>query len=178
MTTSLLPKAVLAGLVGVAALAFTAVPSYSDGSSPKPKRCSQHNEGSDAWKRCMGTKLHEQTGLDQEATYARGYWLAKAGDYGLALDALRSAADQRDPRVQTMIGFSLRKLGMVEEAMAYYTAALATDPRQTNTRQYLGEAFLQQGDKARAREQLAVIASLCGTSCADYQALAAAIAAS
>ena len=88
------------------------------------------------------------------------------------MTVLRSVGQQSDPRVQTMIGFSLRKMGMVDEAMAYYTAALATDAKLTSTRQYLGEAFLQKGDKAAAREQLATIASLCGTDCADYRALA------
>jgi predicted Zn-dependent protease len=71
-----------------------------------------------------------------------------------------------------MIGFSLRKLGRVDEAMGYYHKVLAAHPERTNTRQYLGEAFLQIGDPAKAREQLAEIASRCGTACEDYQLLA------
>ena len=71
-----------------------------------------------------------------------------------------------------MIGFALRKLGRVEEAMGYYQKVLAAHPERTNTRQYLGEAFLQIGDPAKAKEQLAVIKSRCGVACEDYQALA------
>ena len=54
-----------------------------------------------------------------------------------------------------MIGFSLRKLGRIDEAMGYYQKVLAAHPERTNTRQYLGEAFLQMGEPAKAKEQLA-----------------------
>ncbi len=118
----------------------------------------------------MGTKLK-----DDVERYSAGYWMAKGGDYAGALEVLRSAANQADPRIQTMIGFSLRKLGLVDEAMAYYTAALRTAPDATNTRQYLGEAFLQKGDRSAALEQLSQIARRCGTACEDYRLLAAAI---
>jgi predicted Zn-dependent protease len=89
---------------------------------------------------------------------------------------LRSEPEQADPREQTMIGFALRKLGRVDEGMAYYHRALATRPDATTTRQYLGEAYLQVGDVARAREQLAEIARRCGTVCEDYTLLSAEIA--
>jgi predicted Zn-dependent protease len=75
-----------------------------------------------------------------------------------------------------MIGFSLRKLGRVEEAMPYYLRAVAARPNATTTRQYLGEAYLQMGDVARAREQLAEIGRLCGSVCEDYTLLSAEIA--
>ena len=105
-----------------------------------------------------------------------GYWQAKNGEYDVALATLRSASDQNDPRVQTMMGFTLRKLGRVDEAFGYYFKAIATRPEATTTRQYLGEAYLQIGDPARAREQLAEIAKRCGTACEDYVALAEEIA--
>ena len=71
-----------------------------------------------------------------------------------------------------MIGFSLRKLGRIDEAMGYYQKVLAAHPDRTNTRQYLGEAFLQKGEPAKAKEQLAEIAKRCGIACEDYQLLA------
>ena len=75
-----------------------------------------------------------------------------------------------------MIGFSLRKLGRVDEAMEYYLKVLAAYPDRTTTRQYLGEAFLQIGEPGKAKDQLAEIAKRCGTACEDYQLLADAIA--
>lgn len=113
---------------------------------------------------------------DDAAIYAAGVWAAKKGEYTRALDTLRSASNQADPQIQTMIGFSLRMLGHVDEAMAYYQAALAQNPSLTNTRQYLGEAYLQKADRAGALEQLAEIAKRCGTSCQDYRLLAEKIA--
>ena len=114
--------------------------------------------------------------LNQDQIYSVGYWQAKNGEYATALATLRTAADQADPRVQTMIGFSLRKMGRVDEAMGYYQRVLAAYPHRTTTRQYLGEAFLQIGDVGRAREQLAEIGKRCGMACEDYQLLAVEIA--
>jgi predicted Zn-dependent protease len=118
----------------------------------------------------------KDSSLNQDQVYSLGYWQAKTGEYDAALATLRSAANQHDPRVQTMIGFTLRKLGRVDEAFGYYFKALATRPDATTTRQYLGEAYLQIGDPTRARAQLAEIAKRCGTACEDYAALAEEIA--
>jgi Flp pilus assembly protein TadD len=114
--------------------------------------------------------------LDQDQIYSLGYWQAKNGDHAGALTTLRSARDQNDPRVQTMIGFALRKMGRVDEAIGYYLKALATRPEATTTRQYLGEAYLQIGDVIKARAQLAEIAGRCGVACEDYALLAEEIA--
>ena len=118
----------------------------------------------------------KNTSLDQDQIYSLGYWQAKNGEHRAALATLRTARNQDDPRVQTMIGFTLRKLGRVDEAFDYYFKALATRPDATTTRQYLGEAYLQIGEPGKAREQLAEIAKRCGTTCEDHAALAEEIA--
>jgi predicted Zn-dependent protease len=118
----------------------------------------------------------KDSSLDQDQVYSLAYWQAKTGEYGKALATLESAPNQNDPRVQTMMGFTLRKMGRVDEAFGYYFKALATRPEATTTRQYLGEAYLQIGDAVRAREQLAEIGRRCGTACEDYTALAEEIA--
>ena len=117
-------------------------------------------------------KDDKNTSLDQDQIYSLGYWQAKNGEHRAALATLRTARNQDDPRVQTMIGFTLRKLGRVDEAFDYYFKALATRPDATTTRQYLGEAYLQVGQPGKAREQLAEIAKRCGMACEDYQLLA------
>ena len=122
-------------------------------------------------------KSKDKTGsLSDDQIYSLGYWQAKGGDYAAALDTLRSARNPGDPRIETMIGFSLRKLGRVNEAMGYYTKVLAAYPDRTTTRQYLGEAFLQIGAPDKAREQLGEIAGRCGIACEDYRLLAEEIA--
>jgi tetratricopeptide (TPR) repeat protein len=123
-----------------------------------------------------GKGKQKDSSLNQDQIYSLGYWQAKNGEYGAALATLRSAENQHDPRVQTLSGFALRKLGRVEEAMGYYFRAIAIRPEATTTRQYLGEAFLQMGDLPKAREQLAEIAKRCGVACEDYTLLAKEIA--
>jgi tetratricopeptide (TPR) repeat protein len=165
---------IIIGVGGFALIALAPLPSFAAGDPPKPaEKCSEFKEGSAEWKRCKAKKFK-----DDEETYSVGYWMAKTGEYAEALDVLRSARDQSDPRIQTMIGFSLRKLGLVNEAMGYYAAALRADPSLTSTRQYLGEAYLHKGERAKAVEQLAEIGRRCGTTCEHYKLLADAIAAS
>jgi tetratricopeptide (TPR) repeat protein len=173
-----LPSWIVAGAAGFALLAGNAAPSFAVGPEPAPappKRCAQHKQGTDAWKRCM-TRSQKKRKSDVEI-YSTGYWLAMSGEHARALDVLRTAGNAADPRVQTMIGFSLRQMGRVDEAMAYYTAALRSAPGLTSTRQYLGEAFLQNGDRSAALGQLGEIERLCGTrDCEHYRLLADAIA--
>jgi predicted Zn-dependent protease len=114
----------------------------------------------------------KQGSLTDDQIYSLGYWQAKDGEYAEALATLRSAANPTDPRIETMIGFTLRKLGRVAEAMNVYQRVLAAHPDRTTTRQYLGEAFLQLGEPAKAKEQLVEIAKRCGMACEDYQLLA------
>jgi len=135
---------------------------------PKPKPKQKGKEES--------KKKEKSSSLDQDQIYSLGYWQAKNGEHAVALATLRTAANQNDPRIQTMIGFTLRKLGRVEEAFPYYLGALATRPEATTTRQYLGEAYLQIGEPGKAREQLAEIAKRCGVACEDYVTLAEEIA--
>jgi tetratricopeptide (TPR) repeat protein len=156
--------------LGFTGSAFADGPDSGDSSAAK--KCSKYKKGSDEWKKCM--RSHKE---EREDAYALGYWLAKTGAYQEALDVLREPGGESDPRVLTMIGFSLRHLGRVEEAIGYYDRALAINENMTNTRQYLGEAFLQKGEPARAGRQLAEIGARCGVSCEDYRSLASAIAA-
>ena len=85
---------------------------------------------------------------------------------------LQRAEDQDDPRVLNSLGFATRKQGRIEEGLTYYRRALAIDPNYVLAREYMGEAFLQKGDVASAREQLSEIGSRCGTSCTSYIKLA------
>lgn len=136
------------------------------------QQCSKYPKGSKDWKTCMGQWWRQ----DAEDAYALGYWLAKTGEYREALDVLSAAADPSDPRVLTMTGFVLRKLGDMDKALGFYSRALAANPDLTTARQYLGEAYLDRREPAKAREQLAEIGKRCGAGCEEYLALAGAIA--
>lgn len=142
---------------------------------PKPKAKSEQKAGKKDGQK-DGQNSQKGSSLDQDQVYSLAYWQSKNGQHEAALATLRSARNQDDPRIQTLTGFTLRKLGRVDEAFGYYFKALATRPDATTTRQYLGEAYLQIGDPARAKEQLAEIERRCGRTCEDYVSLAEEIA--
>jgi Flp pilus assembly protein TadD len=112
-----------------------------------------------------------RTSMNNEELYATGYVLAKAGDYESALEFLNAGTDRKDARFLTMIGYSTRKLGKVDEGMGFYMQALAIDPNSVTTREYLGEAYLQKKDLSDAKVQLAEIQNRCGTTCESYTEL-------
>lgn len=165
----------IAVLAGFALICFE--PSMSWAHLPDPSggggaaQCSKYKKGSKQWKECMA-----QRSEDREDAYTLGYWLAKTGEYQEAIKLLQRAGGESDPRVLTMIGYATRHLGRIGEAMGYYDKALALNPYMTNTRQYMGEAFLQKGEPQHAREQLAEIGARCGQGCEDYRSLAQEIA--
>ena len=114
--------------------------------------------------------------FDDKQLYAQGRALALAGRYAEALGALTAVRNQNDSMVLTMIGYAKRKSGSFDEGMAYYQRALAIDPKNVNTREYLGEAYAEKGRMDLAKAELANVEALCGTECEQYQDLAKAIA--
>jgi hypothetical protein len=114
--------------------------------------------------------------LDDAALTTQGRALALAGHYDNALDALMAVRDRNDSTVLTYIGFATRKLGRVEEGIDWYHQALAIDPNNLYTREYLGEGYVAAGWTDLALDQLAEIEMICGTSCEQYEDLEAAIA--
>jgi tetratricopeptide (TPR) repeat protein len=114
--------------------------------------------------------------FDDKQLYEQGRALALAGRYAEALGALTAVRNQNDSMVLTMIGYAKRKSGSFDEGMAYYQRALAIDPKNANTREYLGEAYAEKGRMDLAKAELANVEALCGTECEQYQDLAKAIA--
>jgi tetratricopeptide (TPR) repeat protein len=113
---------------------------------------------------------------DLGPAYIDAVKLAKADKYDEAIKAFNALNKPDDPRVNNWIGFSLRKTGKVQDAMAYYDKALKAAPDFTPAHEYLGEAYIQLKDAAKAKEQLAAIEKLCGNkTCEEYKDLSASI---
>lgn len=108
------------------------------------------------------------------ARYA--YALAKAERYEEALAILDTVSDQTRPDVLNYRGYATRKLGRVEEGIGYYLQSVKADPAYALVREYLGEAYLTQGRRDLAAEQLKAIEGICGTDCEPYEDLSAALA--
>ena len=86
----------------------------------------------------------------------------KAKDYAAALAELRDIAeDTQQADVYNLLGFTLRKTGDFKTSLTYYTKALELQPDHKAAHEYLGELYVETGNMAKAKEQLAVLANLC-----------------
>jgi tetratricopeptide (TPR) repeat protein len=117
----------------------------------------------------------QSSSLDDDSIYETGRSLAMQGRYGEAITILSLAKDKTDPRILNYLGYSHRKQGRVLVGLGYYQEALRNNPDYTLVREYMGEAHLQLGDVASAKEQLGEIEKRCGTACSEYTELASQI---
>lgn len=108
------------------------------------------------------------------AAYAEAVGLINQERFAEGLDALSraQAAVGPHPDVLNYMGFASRKLGRLDDALAYYGEALAIDPNHLGANEYLGELYIQMGDLGRARRQLARLDNLCAYGCAQREELA------
>lgn len=80
------------------------------------------------------------------------------------------------PDILNYLGYANRKLGHIDEAKSWYAQALAINPDHLGANEYLGELYLEIGDLAGARRQLATLDRLCAFGCAEREDLARLIA--
>jgi Flp pilus assembly protein TadD len=100
----------------------------------------------------------------------------KANDYTAALAELRDLAeDTQQADVYNLLGFTLRKTGDFKTSLTYYTKALELQPDHKAAREYLGELYVETGNLAKAKEQLAILAKLCPGGCEEREDLQKAI---
>jgi len=75
----------------------------------------------------------------------------------------------------TLKAYSQRSMGLHEEAMANYNAALASDPTHTGALEYQGELYLMMGNQGAAEDNLQKLENLCPRGCEAHDTLQAAI---
>ncbi|MEM7300742.1 MAG: tetratricopeptide repeat protein [Pseudomonadota bacterium] len=169
LTSRTLTNALAATAVAASAFAFTPVYAAGDGdSSTTLPQCRKGKVWDKSKKKCVVVKSNL---LDDNNLYEAARDLAFTGRYDEAIVTLSYASNKSDPRVLNYLGYSHRKAGRIDVGMGYYKEALRIDPDYTLVRSYMGEAFLQKGDLASAREQLVEIEKRCGTGCAEYAEL-------
>ena len=96
----------------------------------------------------------------------------KAKDYTAALAELRDLAeDTQQADVYNLLGFTLRKTGDFKTSLTYYTKALELQPDHKAAREYLGELYVETGNMAKAKEQLAILVKLCPGGCEEREDL-------
>jgi tetratricopeptide (TPR) repeat protein len=124
-----------------------------------------------------GKCVHASRGvLPDEELYRQGRALALGHHFEEALPILMAINRTDDSMVYTMQGFTLRKLGRYNEGLALYDKALAIEPNNVNTHEYMGEYYVEIGNLESARMELAKVESICGRAgCEQYEDLAEAI---
>jgi tetratricopeptide (TPR) repeat protein len=145
-------------------------PKKTETPSPKKIKCKRGYTAKLVKKKYACLKLNAGIVPDAEL-YHQARALADAGEYEWALEHLRVMSDQNDPEVLNETGYANRKAGRIETGIGYYQRALAINPDFVQAREYLGEAYVLTGFKARAEEQLTEIANRCGIQCEEYKAL-------
>jgi Flp pilus assembly protein TadD len=112
-----------------------------------------------------------------DADFDAGFRAIKAQQWDEAARHLALAA-RRHPRsadVFNLLGFAHRKLGDLPASFRHYHRALDIDPAHRGAHEYIGEAWLMQGNVARARQHLRELEVLCKADCAEYRELEQAI---
>ena len=93
------------------------------------------------------------------------------GDYQAGITALRAMGYDDNADVATLLGYASRKLGRYDDAKYWYEKALAADPNHALTWSYYGMWHAEQGNLLKARDYLAKVQSICGTTCREYAEL-------
>ena len=77
---------------------------------------------------------------------------------------------------QNLLGYAYRNQKKYDLAFRHYNEALRLDPKHKGAHEYIGEAYLLVGNKAKAQEHLAALERICTKRCDEYQDLARAVA--
>jgi len=101
-----------------------------------------------------------------------------AKDFPGAISDLNVLVSQgvQHPDVYNLLGYSLRKTGDMKNALTYYQKALDFDPDHKGALEYMGELYVEIGDIAKAKENLARLAQICPEGCEERADLEKAIA--
>jgi hypothetical protein len=167
------------GLLAGAAASYLLVVSPPRGPAPSASGANgQPTETAldvEAWPICsaMGTMVESADWAALDPDFAAGKRAIVAGDWNRAIESLRSAG-LRDPRnadIQNYLGYVYRRLRQIDRAMQYYGRAVALNPRHRSAHEHLGEAYVVQGELAKAREHLAALEQICLIPCEEYDDL-------
>src|ERR1700694_1454021 len=124
-------------------------------------------------------KKDKSSSIDDER-FVKGYRTAYTtiydrNDYASAIGQLKALGQDDRADVANLIGYSYRKLGHYKVSQVWYERALKADPNHVRTWQYYGLWQLEQGNRDQAQYHLNRIGQICGTDCAEYRSLAAAL---
>ncbi len=143
-----------------------------DNTESKTPDCPKGQVYDSGTKQCVPEK---STRLSDQDKTSYAYHLAKKGEYQAALNLLDTLKNANTAEAWNYRGYATRKLGRTDEGIGYYQRSLALEPNYAKAREYLGEAWMVKGRPDLAKEQLQVIAGICGQHCEEYRDLQSAI---
>ena len=125
-------------------------------------------------------KPSKQSSAFDDPAFAQAYRAAYStiydhNDYAAAIEQLKALGHDDQANVANLIGYSYRKLGDYKLSQIWYERALKADPNHVLTWNYYGLWQIEQGNRDQAEYHLRRIAAICGTDCAEYRSLAAAL---
>ena len=141
-------------------------------SAPSKPKCEKGLVYDKKSKTCVAA---QESNLDVDTLYETVRQLAYAGRYDDAQTVL-AAMPQDDDRTLTYLGFTNRKMGNTDLAMAYYTTAIETNPANVLARSYMGQGLVEMGNIPAAIKELHAIRAHGGTGTWAEASLAKAIA--
>jgi tetratricopeptide (TPR) repeat protein len=126
------------------------------------------------------SKKTDKSSSLEDSRFLEGYRAAYTtiydrNDYSSAIEQLKALGQDDRADVANLIGYSYRKLGDYKLSQVWYERALKADPNHVRTWQYYGLWQLEQGNREQAEYHLSRIGQICGTDCAEYRSLAAAL---
>ena len=105
--------------------------------------------------------------------YAAGEAAVKQKDWTEAIARLGKVVqrDAGNANAWNLLGYSHRNLGEMEKSFSNYERALTIDPQHRDAHEYVGEAYLQVGNLAKAEEHLRALDKICWLPCEQYTEL-------
>ena len=104
---------------------------------------------------------------------------AQQNDWKGAASVMQAAlsSNPNNADYHSLYAYSLRKGGTpdMDQVFKHYNEALRLDPKHRGAHEYLGEAYLQVGNVAKAKEHLAQLDKLCFFGCSEFNELKRAI---
>jgi Flp pilus assembly protein TadD len=112
---------------------------------------------------CADPTEETSGGAAERSDYALGRKAVEAKDWAGAVRVLSRAAvqDDRNPDLETLLGYAYRNLGLFDDAFRHYRAALDLNPRHRGAHEYIGEAYLMVHDLPKAEQHLAALQQIC-----------------
>ena len=86
-----------------------------------------------------------------------------------------SKTNKSNADVWNLLGFASRNSGDLKNSATYYKKALSIDSKHLGALEYQGELFLKLKQVDKAKKNLELLKTYCGTSCSEYKDLDKAI---